>query len=208
MLTFYYFHPACSMAAHIVLEESGIAFQPRRVDMENADDVAELRKANPRGTVPALLVDGRGLAENIAIMTYAASLAPQAGLIPEEALARAECMSLLSWSASTVHINFRQSRRPEKFTSDPAAQEAVRANGRRVFWDSLQAIDARLKDRPWMMGDRFTAPDAYALKFYEWGLISKQPVHELGALTAFKDRMVARPAVRRVLEREGGPLLV
>lgn len=206
MITFYYFHPACSMVSHIALEESGLAFAPRRIDMRNAEDMAELRKVNPKGTVPAISVDGQGLSENVAIMTYLANIAPETGLLPADPMARAQCMSLLSWSASTVHINFRQSFRPEKFTADPAAQETVRANGRRVFWENLQTIDARLQGQDWMMGAAFSAPDGYALKFYEWALLTKQPVHELAAYTAFKERMVARPAVRRVLEREGSRL--
>lgn len=207
MITFYYFHPACSMVSHIALEESGVTYDARRVDIKNPEDLAELRKFNPRGTVPAIAVDDRGLSENIAIITYITSIAPQAGLIPTDALERAQCLSLLSWSASTVHINFRQSFRPEKFTADPAAQEAVRANGRRMFWENLQTFDTLLQRQDWMMGGAFSAPDAYALKFYEWALISKQPVNELAALTAFKNRMIARPAVRRVLEREGSRLL-
>lgn len=207
MITFYYFHPACSMVSHIALEESGVTYDARRVDIKNPEDLEELRKFNPKGTVPAISVDGRGLSENIAILTYLASIAPQAGLVPIDALERAQCMSLLSWSASTVHINFRQSFRPEKFTADVAAQETVRANGRRMFWENLQTFDALLERQEWVMGAGFSAPDAYALKFYEWASISKQPVQELAAFTAFKQRMIARPAVRRVLEREGSRLL-
>ena len=35
MLTLYYAPGACSMAAHIVLEESGENYQPQKVDLAN-----------------------------------------------------------------------------------------------------------------------------------------------------------------------------
>jgi glutathione S-transferase len=207
MITLYYFHPACSTASHIALEESGLAYEARCVDLKNPEDLAELRKVNPKGTVPAIFVDGCGLSENIAIMTYIAARAPEAGILPADPMERAQCMSLLSWSSSTVHINFRQSARPEKFSADSAAYESIRANGRRAFWENLEIIDARLQSQDWMMGNTFSAPDCYALRFYEWGGITKHPVDQLMAFTKFKDRMIARPAVRRVLEREGSTLL-
>ena len=58
------------------------------------------------------------------------------------------------------------------------------------------------------MGKDFSAADGYALRFYDWGRIAKHPVETLTAFTAHKDRMLARPAVKRVLQREGSPLVV
>ena len=42
---------------------------------------------------------------------------------------------------------------------------------------------------------------------YGWGKGHGMPVEELRSYTAFKDRMLQRPAVRRVLEREESRLL-
>ena len=49
--------------------------------------------------------------------------------------------------------------------------------------------------------------DGYALVFYGWGKRIGLPVAELPNYTAWKDRMLARPAVKRVLEREQSVLL-
>jgi len=43
--------------------------------------------------------------------------------------------------------------------------------------------------------------------FYGWGKRIGLPVEELKHYTAWKDRMLARPAVRRVLEREQNVLV-
>ena len=44
--------------------------------------------------------------------------------------------------------------------------------------------------------------DPYALIFYAWGIRRELPVAELENYTAHKDRMLQRPAVRRVVEEE------
>jgi glutathione S-transferase len=204
----YYFYPACSLAAHICLEESGLPFEARAVDLKDPAKEAELRKINPPGRVPALITaDKHVLTENVAIMTYVADLAPNAKLLPSGTERRAQCMSFLLWGASTAHINFRMSIRPYRFSADPATHEGIVASGRKAFWENLQSIDARLTGQEWIMGSDFSAADAYALRFYDWGRITKQPVETLKAFTAHKDRMLERPAVRRVLAREGSPLV-
>ena len=40
-----------------------------------------------------------------------------------------------------------------------------------------------------------------------WGNRIQMPMKDLSNYTAFKDRMMARPAVRKVLEKEQSPLL-
>ena len=92
MMTLYYFPGACSMAAHIVLEESGEAYTPQQVDFTKAEQRTEAYlKVNPQGRVPALRLDnGEVLAENTAILPY---LGKRFGLWPTDALAegRAWC---------------------------------------------------------------------------------------------------------------------
>jgi glutathione S-transferase len=58
-----------------------------------------------------------------------------------------------------------------------------------------------------MMGSQYTIADPYALVFYGWGKRVEMPMADLKLYTAFKDRMIERPAVRTVLEREQSPLL-
>ncbi len=206
-LKLFYRYPACSIVSHIALEEAGLPFEARRVDFQNADDMAEVKKFNPKGAVPTLVADGKGLSENVAICSYIDSLAPQAKLFPADPFTRAQCVSFLAWGASTVHINFRMSFRPERFTSDAAQVEAVRAQGRTNFWKNLETIDEILQKQDWVIGNAFTIADGYALRFWDWGRITKHPVEDLKAFTKHKDRMIARPAVKRVLEREDSPLV-
>ena len=72
MLTLYYAPGACSMAAHIVLEESGEKYEPKKVDLANGEQRTEAYlKINPQGRVPVLRLDNNEpLAENTAILPY------------------------------------------------------------------------------------------------------------------------------------------
>jgi glutathione S-transferase len=58
-----------------------------------------------------------------------------------------------------------------------------------------------------ILGDQFSVVDGYALVFYGWGKRIGLPVEELENDTAWKERMLAHPAVRRVLEREQNVLV-
>ena len=75
MLTLYFTPGACSMAAHIVLEESGENYEAKKVDLAGGEQRTEAYlKINPLGRVPALLLDnGEPLAENTAILPFLAS---------------------------------------------------------------------------------------------------------------------------------------
>ena len=44
--------------------------------------------------------------------------------------------------------------------------------------------------------------DPYAFVFYTWGVRRELPMAELKGYTAFKDRMVKRPAVQRLIADE------
>ena len=55
MLTLYYTPGACSMAAHIVLEESGEEYEAKKVDLTGGEQRTEAYlKINPLGRVPAI----------------------------------------------------------------------------------------------------------------------------------------------------------
>jgi len=212
MLTLYYSPGACSTAAHILLEETGAEYETQLVLLAKGEQRSEAyRKINPHSKVPALAVDGTVITQNAAILPYIAGRFPDANLSPADPVAFAHCMETVGWLASAVHPAFGLALHPERPAAGAdvadATIEAIRENGRRIFWSSLQEIDARLSGKRWMMGEQYSFLDPYALVFYGWGNRIGMPVTELANYTAFKNRMMERPAVRRVLEKEQSPLL-
>jgi glutathione S-transferase len=81
----YYAPGACSLSPHIVLRESGAAFDAEKVDLaaKRTAAGADYRAINPKGAVPALqLDDGQVLTEGSAIVQYLADRKPETKLAP------------------------------------------------------------------------------------------------------------------------------
>ncbi len=200
MLTLYYAPGACSMAAHIILEESGEKYQPRPVDLAGGEQRTEAYlKINPQGRVPVLGLDnGEPLSENTAILPY---LGKRFGLWPSDPLAEAKALSLIGFFAASVHPAHAHVGRPERYSADASTFPAIKEAGLKAFHNYLKQIDAMLKGREWFL-DRYSVVDPYGFVFYTWGVRRELPMRELASYTAFKDRMLQRPAVQRVVENE------
>jgi glutathione S-transferase len=200
LLTLFYAPGACSMAAHIVLEESGEKYEGKRMDLGKGDQKTEAYlKIHPQGRVPALrLDDGSPLTENTAILPY---LGKRFGLWPTEPLAEARALSLVGFFAASVHPAHAHIGRPERYALDESAFPTIKEAGRKAFHGYLQQVDGMLAAKQWF-SERYSVLDPYAFVFYVWGVRRELPMGELANYTAFKDRMLARPAVQRVVEDE------
>jgi glutathione S-transferase len=209
MFTLYYSPGVCSMASHITLEESGAPYEVKPTLLPKDEHKSEAYlKVNPRGKVPALQIDGgQVLTENVAILHFLAKKFPQAKLLPSDPLEEARALSTMAWFSNTVHPSFTHIMRPERFSTDAGAVDKIKEAGRATFFGLCKEIDAMLKGKEWILGSSYSVCDPYALVFYGWGVRAGMPMTELVDYTAFKDRMLKRPAVRKVLEREESGLL-
>jgi glutathione S-transferase len=201
MLTLFYAPGACSMAAHIALEESGDKYEPKRMDLAKGEQkTPDYLKIHPLGRVPALkLDDGSPLSENTAILPF---LGKRFGLWPADPVKEGKALSLIGFFASTVHPAHAHITRPERYTDDKAAHPAIQAMGKKTFHDYLKQIDGMYAGREWL-SDQYSVLDPYAFVFYTWGVKRELPVSELKNYSALKDRMLERPAVQRVVADEG-----
>jgi glutathione S-transferase len=188
------------LAAHIVLEESGEKYEARRVDFSKAEQRSQAYlKINPHGRVPALLLDnGEPLTENTAILPY---LGKRFGLWPKDAVGEARALSLIGLFAASVHPAHAHISRPERYATDTAYFPNIQEQGRNTFQLYLKQIDERLAGRQWLL-EAYSVLDPYAFVFYTWGVRRELPMAELKNYTAHKERMLARGAVRRIVEDE------
>src|SRR3954462_15793583 len=131
MLTLYFSPGACSMAAHIVLQESGEEYQSQRVSFADAEQRSEAYlKINPQARVPVLLLDnGEPLAENTAILPY---LGKRFGLWPKDAAAEARALSLIGFFAASVHPAHAHISRPERYATDKSYFPNLQEQGRKT----------------------------------------------------------------------------
>ena len=200
MLKLYYAPGACSLAAHIVLEESGEKYDLQRIDLANGEQKTEAYlKIHPQGRVPALqLESGENITENTAILPY---LGKRFGLWPRDPVAEARALSLIGLFAASVHPAHAHISRPERYGSDASVFPNIQETGRKAFHGYLAQIDRLLQGRQWL-SDQYSVLDPYALTFYAWGVRRELPVADMTHYHAFKDRMLARAAVTRVLADE------
>ena len=201
MLTLFYAPGACSMAPHIVMEEGGEQYTPKKMDLSKGEQrAADYMKIHPLGRVPALLLDdGAPLAENTAILPF---LGKRFGLWPTDPVKEARALSIIGFFAATVHPANGHIGRTERYTDEKAAFPGIQEKAKQSYREYMKQIDAMYAGREWL-SDSYSVLDPYAFIFYFWHARRGEPVAELKNYTAMKDRMLKRPAVQRVIADEG-----
>jgi glutathione S-transferase len=196
---------ACSMACHIALEEAGAVFEPVVVP-RGQNRTPEYLAVHPRGFVPVLeLEDGQRLTEAAAILLHVARRFPDARLLPEAGtIEEARAFEWLMWLTNSVHIAYACLWRPERFTNDQAARAAVAAEAKDRVDALNREIEPRLGDSAFAAGASYSVADPFLLVFFRWtNRIGQGAAERYPVWTAWARRMESRPAVARVLAREG-----
>ncbi|MCZ8153649.1 MAG: glutathione transferase GstA [Rhodobacteraceae bacterium] len=195
----YYSPGACSLASHIVLAETGAAYEIERADIRAKKTASggDFTAISPRGAVPVLvLADGEVLTEGVAIMQFVMDSVTPGALPPAGTLARARVQEALNFVSTEVHKTYS----PFFKGLEGAAKEAQMV----ILNSRLALVEGRLADgRAYLLGDAFTPADAYLFTVTNW---SKGIGHDLSAfpkLEAFRARVAARPAVQAAMKAEG-----
>ena len=210
-LVLYFWPGACSIAAHIVLEETGLTFEAIKVDFAAGKQrEPDYLAINPRGRVPALATPWGILTETPAILRYLTAAGthptPASRLWPTESRADARCSEWCSWLASTVHVTYAHISRAERYADSPEGKAEVVRKGIESCRPLWQEINDRLSASPWALGDTYSVVDPYLQVFWNWGRgqrLRYDMVTDFPAWTDHARRLAERPAVRRAFAREG-----
>jgi glutathione S-transferase len=212
MIQLHYYPGNASMTPHMLLEELGTPFELKLVDRaQNAHKSPEYLQLNPNGLIPVLVDGALVLYETAAIVLHLVDTHPQAGLAPGElgSAERAQFYKWLVWLGGTV-----QAMMPHYFYSDrmvaagnAAGAVEVKAQAEAKIGTLMDQLDAQLASHggPWLLGERFSALDPYALMLCRWTRGMQRPARTLPQLGPFTQRMLARPAVQRVFAAEQLP---
>jgi glutathione S-transferase len=203
-MKFYYAPGACSVGIHILLEEIGKPYEPVAISLREGDQFKpDFVATNPKSKVPALVRDdGSVLTEFPAIAFWLARTNPEAKLLAEDAESQARALEALEYVTATMHMQgFSRVFRPARFAPTEADAEAVTARGKEIIAAGFDNLGKALAGREYYLGG-FSIADA-GLFFVEfWG--AKRLGLTLPAnVAAHFARTLARPAVARVLAREG-----
>jgi glutathione S-transferase len=200
----YYAPGACSLSPHIVAVEAGIALELVRVNLGKTPHTtasgADFSVVNPNGYVPVLeLDDGQLLTEGPAIVQYLADQKPASGLAPAAGtLERARLQSWLNFIGTELHKMYS----PWLFHAEYGEQAQQVARGK--IAQRLAFVDRHLAaGGPFLMGEQFTAADAYLFTVVSWSKLVDVSLSDFAALRAHFDRVGQRPAVREAMSAEG-----
>jgi len=204
MYTLYGSPSTAGTAIHWLLLELGVPFELRLLDFDKGEQKApEYVALNPDGVVPTLIVDGAPVTQMAGIATLLAERHPDAGFAPPVGSPdRADYLSLSFWLANSFQPHFRAWFYPHE-PAGGEAQEAVKAAARARIEAGLARLDARLADRDWLVGDRFTTVDLLATILCRWTRNMPKPATAWPNLKRYLDRVRQRPALREVHVREG-----
>jgi glutathione S-transferase len=196
----YYFPGACSLSPHIVALEAGIPLQLEKTDITTklTESGEDFGKINPKGYVPTLMLDdGEVLTEGTAIVQYLADLKPESGLAPANGtLPRYRLQEMLGYINSELHKNYSP-----LFSPDTADQ--VRQQRKDYLLKRYTLLNDVLAGQPYLLGESFTAADAYLFTITNWAGHVGLDLSRFAALADFQQRVASRPAVQAALVAEG-----
>ena len=200
MLQLYFFPMAYSLSSRIALMEAGLEARYHLAHIwtkQVVDDGSDFRGVSPKGAVPVLVLEnGERLTESAAVLQYIADSKPEAGLAPRFGDPdRYRLQEWLSFVGAEIHKAFLF---PTFWYKDDGSLAKPRAR----IAQTLSVPSAHLAEREFLVGNSFTVADAHLT----WALLLLRPagvdIAQWPALSAYLERMQARPAVRSAIATE------
>jgi glutathione S-transferase len=197
----FYAPGSSSLLPHIVLHDSGLAFETVRIN-EHTKEIAgggDYKSVNPLGYVPALVLeDGTLITEGVAIVQYIADRVPERRLAPPNGtMDRTRLQSWLNFLSSEMH----------KGGFSPLFYAGMPEDGKEVFRRRLRArfahLDSHLSRNAYLLGEDYSVADAHLFVISSWAPWVGFDLSSYESVRAFRHRVRARPAVEAALQAEG-----
>lgn len=208
-LTLFFSPGACSRVALEALETTGVSYTTHPIALSSGEQQkADYRALNPKGKVPLLLTSEGPLSEIVAIASWLDMHHPQAALLPgaENSWMRAQALSWLSWSVSTLHGLVFRLRMASRIHPDPQAQSRIQSVAMSELAEQLAVAERTLADgRPWLCGEAWNIADSHVCWAVGRAMDSGWDSASVPHLTGLLARQHARPAFQRALARESQP---
>lgn len=197
----YYSPGACSLAAHIILNEINVDFDLVKVNLKThtTEKGEDYYKINPKGYVPALEINpGLILTENVAILPFLAQHDPKQDLIPPSGLGRAKVLEWLGYLNSELHDAYAVFF-AGKLTSE-AKEKAYTELDRLLTYIDKAIADS---DNDYLVDDNFGPADAYLFVLTNWSNGIEHDLTPYKNVIAIRNHVVARQSVQIAMRDEG-----
>lgn len=185
-----------SLGVHFLLEEMEVPYTNIWMTPEQVK-APEFVDISPLGLIPALgLQDGRSLFESAAIVSFLVTAHPDKGLSPQPGSDDyGEFLSWLHFMGTNLYSAIPHTDPTN--TYDPA----IVAKCDRLWAILAQRLEA---EGPWLMGETYSALDAYAFMISLWGKPTESAVHKkFPAIAKLARAIRARPKLKAALEAHG-----
>ena len=192
-ITLYHSPASRAFTAYWMLEELGVPFGVQTVDIRKGEQKAPAYlKLNPAGKVPTLTDGEVVVSENPAIAIYLADRYGYGALAPRiEDAARGP---YLKWMVFSTAVVDPVATLHEKKIDLPGFEFSFGA-----FDDMVGVVTGVLKDREYLLGDRFTAADV-VLGGTLSRLLYQKILPEEPILLDYNDRLTQREAFHRAAD--------
>ena len=155
---------------------------------------------NPMRQVPVLrLPDGTLMTETGAMVLHLCDTRPEAGLLPAPGTPeRAAAYRWLFWMVANLYESDLRYYYPARYTADPAGSEGVRRAAEERMDRLLAIAEAELGDRPWFLGETYSALDPYLAMLTLWHPARQAVLGRWPRLGRLLRRVRERPAIGRI----------
>lgn len=199
-----YARPGAGSVVEAILAEVGADYEIHEVIREpNRKPPDYLLKLNPLGQVPTLILPtGEVMTESAAIAIYLADHHRSAGLTPApDSPLRPAYLKWLLYMATTIYVSDLRIYYCERYTTDPAGAESVKAAAVNQMVREWDILAAALSDKPYLVGDSLTVADIYAAMLATWNLDVPAFFAKHPNVRGLYERVCARLRIAAVFKR-------
>ncbi|SMO93021.1 glutathione S-transferase family protein [Ruegeria faecimaris] len=195
----YYAPRTISVAVAIALEEAGLDYEAIQLDFASGEQTkSAYKQINPKGRVPALVVDGGILTETGALLEFIAAMAPKAGLVPADPIMAARMREVMYYLASTMHVNHAHKLRGARWADKKSSWKDMTAKVAQTMAASCDYICSNGLRGPFVLGEAFSLADAYLYVVCSWLEGDGVDIAAYPKIVAFREAAEARASLKAV----------
>ena len=199
MLTLFHAPKTRSSTIVWLLEELGVPYETKIVDIRRGDGGGARDPSNPHphGKVPCLLHDGQRVFEIAAIALYLTDLHPDARLGPRVGdPKRGEYLSWLAYRPGVLE--------PAMMMRRLGVKHVQGTMGWAEAGEVEEALNSTLSGRRYLLGDEFSAADISVGGTINFMMMFKL-MSETPVFRDYSARITGRPAFKRMMEKDAAP---
>lgn len=200
-MTLYEFGPTRSLRARWTLQEMGVDFESRVVNLLKDEHTRpEFVRINPAGKVPVLVDGDRVIHESVAICLYLGDKYPDRGLVPTELAERAELWRWLLFVTTEIEQPLWRLARQNRLYAEQDRSPGDVPVARRECAEMLAVFETYMQGRQFVAGTRVSVADFVTAWTLDWAN-EEELLGDCPSLNAYMERMYARPqAVMRIAQ--------